>query len=187
MTTVASKTAKSKVIIKSNDTGLLIEKLKTGGPKMDTLKQSKIVKQLIKKQMKPIDIAKQSGISNAHIYNMMKIQRWPAEVLNIINDETNKVGVTEVLILSRKLSDKELIEKVKQMVKFRKEHPKASVMSTTIQQKFMASNVKKLSQKDKVEFQRRLKKLLVDYSPLAITMSKVKTAFKSISQVAAVS
>lgn len=171
---------------KTNDkeaTAQLLQRLKKGDIGHDTLKQSAIVQSLVKQGLTPGQIASKSKISTAHIYNMIKIQNWPAEVRDILKDETNKIGPSEVLRLSRKLSDKELIEKVRHIVQVKKANPHVSIDSILVQNQYATAG-KKFKQEDKEKIQTDLRKLFEKYATSSVTMTKIKTLTNAFTQLA---
>lgn len=94
------KTAPRKVN-SDKDVRLLFERLKKGSERNDVLKKSMIVADLrLKHDLTPEEISEKSHISNAHVYNYLKIDSMPAKVKQLIKE--GRIKATDALKLARK-------------------------------------------------------------------------------------
>lgn len=167
----------------SRATAALFERLKRG-TSIDTFKKAIIVAELRKKHnMDPEKIAKESGMSTAHVYNMFKLDEMPVKVRQYIKE--GRIGATDALHLARKQpNDKTFLEEVESFIK-EKESASPSNRLHTDAALIRKSHVLngRLTGPERKKFSERLKTLIENFSPVKVSNSKLNMCTSMVSQI----
>lgn len=169
------------VTVQNHDVSLLIERLKRGGHKNETLKKSYIISKLRNKYNVPIyEIVQLSNYKKAQVYNLSKISEMPAKVKVYIKE--GRINPTDACSLSRNQpTEKAFIETVKSFIKKSdKNHNHHVALDANIMRKeqmFAGRPSVKNS-----ELTNQLGKLLKEFSLKRISAAKLRMATNVVSQ-----
>mgnify|MGYP003420459684 CR=1 FL=1 len=161
------------------DAKILLERLKRGGDSNNTFKKSIIVASLIKKHNMDIeDIVDQSGLSQASVYNMRKLDAMPAKIKQFIKE--GRIQSTDVLKLARKQrNEKEFIDTVQRFIKD-KESSTAHHMDADLVRKEQMFQQNKSTVVDK-RLKTQVEKLVSSWAP-QLSATKLQLYTKMITQ-----
>ncbi len=159
----------------------LLSKLKTGNDHHDnTLKKSIVVAQLKSKNLRPDAIARLTGISQAHIYNMLKVNRMPEIVQEFIKE--GRIGASDALHLARnQANDDSFVETVKSYI-IDKESASKQTHDAHMTRKEQMMKPKKISSDDKNRLKEQLEELISAFSPSRISPIKLRLCTNMITQ-----
>ena len=173
-----------------NETARLFARLKRGSESTfhDTLKKSVTVSILRSKYNKrPEEIAQESGISPAHIYNMLKIDAMPKVVKDFIKE--GRLGASEALQIARKQkNEKSFIADVESYIKAKEKQSNSDNhfhALTFLKREQMVNNKKKISPEKRSELKTQLEELISQFSPNRIPVGRIRACTNIITQLIA--
>lgn len=186
---VPGKSRASKASRPIDGTAQLFARLKRSGSSNDsTYKKSVVVASLINKHhVRPEKIAEISGISQAQIYNMLKIDAMPKVVKDFIKE--GRLGASEALQIARKQkNEKSFIADVKSYIKAKEKQNNSDNhfhALTFLKRDQMVNNKKKISPEKRSEFKTQLEELISQFSPNRIPVGRIRACTNIITQLIA--
>lgn len=161
------------------DAQILLERLKRGGVSTNTYKKSIIVASLIKKHKMGLeDIVDKSGLSQASIYNMRKLDAMPAKIKQFIKE--GRIHSTDVLKLARKQrNEKDFIDTVQRFIKDKESSALRHTDADLVRKDQMFQEIKSVATDKKLKNQ--VEKLVSSWAP-QLSATKLQLYTKMITQ-----
>jgi len=182
----AKSTSNKKTNKPKGETVQLFERLKRGSDTHEnTLKKSIIVASLkTKYNYRPEAISELSGISQAHIYNMLKINAMPKIVKSFIQE--GRIGASDALHIARnQRNDEKFIKDVEKYIAKKESDANRTAHSLSFIKKEQLFNHNKITPAKRDKFKNKLEDLIADFSPNRVPAVKLRACTNIITQLIA--